>query len=216
MRCILLGPPGAGKGTLSESLQKEYNICHISTGDMFREHIAAKTDIGKLASSYIEKGQLVPDQVVIDMAKDRILRPDCSQGFLFDGFPRTVAQGEALNVMLREMGSALDAVILLEADDDMLVGRLSKRRVCGKCGAVYHLVNKPPVKEGICDLDGEQLIQRADDTEAVIKDRLRVYHEQTAPLVDFYDNLSLLIRIDGSNKASEVAADVLKALTSRH
>lgn len=215
MRCILLGPPGAGKGTLSESLQKKFNICHISTGDMFREHMAAKTDIGKIASSYIEKGQLVPDQVVIDMAKDRIMRPDCSQGFLFDGFPRTVAQGEALNAMLAEMGTSLDTVILLEADDDMLVSRLTQRRVCGKCGAVYHLVNKPPVKEGICDADGELLIQRADDTEAVIKDRLRVYHEQTAPLVDFYEKLSLLLRVDASKKAHEVATDVLKALASK-
>nr|MCR5661180.1 nucleoside monophosphate kinase [bacterium] len=136
-------------------------------------------------------------------------------GFLFDGFPRTVAQGEALNAMLAEMGTSLDTVILLEADDDMLVSRLTQRRVCGKCGAVYHLVNKPPVKEGICDADGELLIQRADDTEAVIKDRLRVYHEQTAPLVDFYDKLSLLLRVDASKKAHEVAADVLKALASK-
>lgn len=204
MRLILIGPPGAGKGTLAAGLIEELSIPHISTGDMFRAHLHSGDALGVLADSYISKGQLVPDSVVIDMVRDRLTQSDCQKGFLLDGFPRTVPQGEALDTMLGEESLGVDAVVLLQAEDDFLVQRLSLRRVCASCGAVYHLANKPSKREGVCDVDGGELIHRSDDREDVIRERLAVYRRDTAPLVAFYGGKGLLQSVDGSQNSNVV------------
>ena len=189
---ILMGPPGAGKGTLAKQLKEALNLVHISTGDMFREAIKAQTELGVLAASYINRGDLVPDDVTIGLVKERLSQPDCEAGFLLDGFPRTLAQAEALDEIAKSISRPIEAVINLDCDNDELVRRISGRRVCKDCGAPYHIVTMKPKVEGVCDLCGGPLFQRKDDNEEALKVRLEHYVSETKPLLDFYKKLGLL------------------------
>ena len=189
---ILMGPPGAGKGTLAKQLKEEFNLVHISTGDMFRDAIKAQTELGKLAQNYINEGHLVPDEVTIGLVKERLSQPDCAAGFLLDGFPRTLPQAEALSVLTKEISREIDTVINLDCDNDELVRRISGRRVCKNCGAPYHIVTMKPKVDGVCDLCGGPLYQRKDDNEEALKVRLEHYVSETKPLLDYYANLGLL------------------------
>ena len=189
---ILMGPPGAGKGTLAKQLKDEFNLVHISTGDMFRDAIKAQTELGKLAQNYINDGHLVPDEVTIGLVKERLSQPDCAGGFLLDGFPRTLPQAEALSVLTKEISREIDVVINLDCDNDELVRRISGRRVCKNCGAPYHIITMKPKVEGVCDLCGGPLYQRKDDNEESLKVRLGHYVSETKPLLDFYSKLGLL------------------------
>ena len=189
---ILMGPPGAGKGTLAKQLKEALNLVHISTGDMFREAIKAQTELGVLAASYINKGDLVPDDVTIGLVKERLSQPDCEAGFLLDGFPRTLPQAEALNEIAKEISRPIEAVINLDCDNEELVRRISGRRVCKNCGAPYHIVTMKPKVEGVCDLCGGPLFQRKDDNEEALKVRLEHYNFDTKPLLDYYQRLGLL------------------------
>ena len=189
---ILMGPPGAGKGTLAKQLKEALNLVHISTGDMFREAIKAQTELGVLAASYINKGDLVPDDVTIGLVKERLSQPDCEAGFLLDGFPRTLAQAEALDEIARSISRPIEAVINLDCDNEELVRRISGRRVCKDCGAPYHIITMKPKVEGVCDLCGGPLFQRKDDNEEALKVRLEHYVSETKPLLDFYKKLGLL------------------------
>ena len=205
---ILMGPPGAGKGTLAKQLIS-LGMTHISTGDMFREEISNKTELGKLAASYIDDGHLVPDEVTIKMLKNRLARPDCENGFLLDGFPRTIPQAEALEVMSKEINRPIETVISLKCDEQELIKRISGRLVCKVCGAPYHVINKKPLKEGICDKCGGELYQRKDDNEEALKVRLQHYTADTAPLLDFYKKRNLLVEYD-SLVGSETLFDEVK------
>ncbi len=189
---ILMGPPGAGKGTLAKQLKEALNLVHISTGDMFREAIKAQTELGLLAASYINKGDLVPDDVTIGLVKERLSQPDCEAGFLLDGFPRTLPQAEALNEIAKSISRPIEAVINLDCDNEELVRRISGRRVCKNCGAPYHVVTMKPKVEGVCDLCGGPLYQRKDDNEEALKVRLEHYISETKPLLDYYKKLGLL------------------------
>ena len=189
---ILMGPPGAGKGTLAKQLKESLNLVHISTGDMFRDAIKAGTELGKLAQSYIERGDLVPDQVTIGLVKERLSQKDCDNGFLLDGFPRTLPQAEALQEIAKEINRPIDVVVNLDCDNAELVKRISGRRVCKNCGAPYHIINMKPKVEGVCDLCGGPLYQRKDDNEEALKVRLEHYTNDTKPLLDYYKNLNLL------------------------
>jgi adenylate kinase len=212
LRTILLGPPGAGKGTQADKIVEKYNIPHISTGDIFRDNIKNGTELGKKAQAYMNKGELVPDDLVIEIATDRLLKDDCKNGFLLDGFPRTVYQAEKLDEFLEAHGQKLDKVLDLEVGEDILMVRLTGRRVCKACGASYHVVNIPPKKEGICDKCGGELIQRPDDNEETAKNRIDVYNEQTRPLVDYYEKAGNLARIDGATPLEETFKDIVAAL----
>ena len=214
MRLVLLGPPGAGKGTLSEALLERYDCCHISTGDIFREHQKNQTDFGKLLSSYIDKGQFVPDDIVLKIIGDYLKNQVGNKGFIFDGFPRTLAQASALEKLLADMNIALDAVVCLEVPTELLVKRLVNRRVCPKCKAVYHLINKKPINDGICDHDGTELMHREDDREDVIVERMRLYNKNTEPLIEFYKERGLLVSADGSASPQEVNQAVCLKLES--
>lgn len=189
---ILMGPPGAGKGTLAKQLKESLSLVHISTGDMFRDAIKAQTELGKLAQSYINKGDLVPDDVTIGLVKERLSQKDCEGGFLLDGFPRTLPQAEALSEITKEINRPIDVVINLDCDNEELVRRISGRRVCKNCGAPYHIVTMKPKVEGVCDLCGGELYQRKDDNEEALKVRLEHYVSETKPLLDYYDKLGLL------------------------
>ncbi len=189
---ILMGPPGAGKGTLAKQLKEALSLVHISTGDMFREAIKAQTELGLLAASYINKGDLVPDDVTIGLVKERLSQPDCEAGFLLDGFPRTLPQAEALNEIAKSISRPIEAVINLDCDNEELVRRISGRRVCKNCGAPYHVVTMKPKVEGVCDLCGGPLYQRKDDNEEALKVRLEHYVSETKPLLDYYKKLGLL------------------------
>lgn len=204
LNLILLGPPGAGKGTQAERLRGDFKIAHISTGDMLRAEVEAGSDLGREAERYMHAGELVPDQVIIGMIRSRIHEEDAAQGFLLDGFPRTVEQADALGAALREMDRELLGALLIEVPDDEVVRRLGGRRVCAKAGHVYHLEFDPPKRPGICDQDGSRLIQREDDKEETIRRRLEVYHRTTAPLIGYYEDLDLLCRFDGARDANEV------------
>ena len=193
---ILMGPPGAGKGTLAKQLKDALNLVHISTGDMFRDAIKAGTELGNLAASYINKGDLVPDDVTIGLVRERLSQPDCANGFLLDGFPRTLPQAEALQGMTKEISREIDVVVNLDCDNAELVRRISGRRVCRSCGAPYHIVTLKPKVEGVCDLCGGELYQRKDDNEEALKVRLEHYVQDTKPLLDFYANLGLLESFD--------------------
>lgn len=192
MRAVLLGPPGAGKGTQAVKLVEKYNVPQISTGDIFRKNIKEGTELGKKAQEYMNSGQLVPDELVVDLVKDRLMQDDCANGYLLDGFPRTIFQAEQLDKFLAENGQKLDAVINFEVGHDTLMTRLTGRRVCKKCGASYHIVNIPPKVEGVCDRCGGELEQRKDDTVETAEKRISVYEESTAPLIGYYTSTGAL------------------------
>ena len=212
LRTILLGPPGAGKGTQAAKIIEKYNIPHISTGDIFRENIKKGTELGKKAQEYMNRGELVPDDLVIEIATTRLLEDDCKDGFLLDGFPRTVYQAEKLDEFLAAHGSKIDKVIDIEVGKEELMERLTGRRVCKSCGASYHIVNIPPKKEGVCDVCGGELIQRADDNAETVANRIDVYEAQTMPLVEYYEKAGNIAHIDGATGLDNVFADIVKAL----
>lgn len=213
MRLILLGPPGAGKGTQASSIVAEYGITHISTGDIFRHNIKNETELGKKVKSYLDKGQLVPDELTIDLVWDRLSKDDCKKGFLLDGFPRTINQAEALQKGLEERGLKLDKVINIDVDKNILVKRLSGRRVCKNCGETYHIDNKPTLKDGVCDKCSGEVIQRADDNEKTVLGRIEVYEKQTFPLIDFYKNLGLILTVDGTLSIEDVFSQIKESLS---
>lgn len=212
MKLLIMGPPGAGKGTQAEMLVKELAITHISTGDMFRAAIKEGTEMGRKAKEYMDRGELVPDEVVVGMVKDRLQKPDCQKGFLLDGFPRTLAQAEALDETLRSMGIQLDGVINITVPRDRLMARLTGRRVCRNCGATYHILFNPPKVEGKCNACGGELYQRSDDNEEAVANRLDVYEAQTRPLIDYYTKKGLLININGDQEIKEVFAEIMASL----
>jgi adenylate kinase len=210
-----MGPPGAGKGTQAADLVARYQIPHISTGDMFRAAIKAGTALGLKAKEYMDAGSLVPDEVTIGIVAERLAEPDCSKGFLLDGFPRTVAQADALDKILVELKMELDGVVNIEVDEVKLIERLTGRRICRQCGATYHMVFNPPAGEGICDKCGGELYQRSDDTLETAKNRLQVYNDQTQPLIEFYRAKGLLREINGDQEIAKVLQDIVEALESR-
>ena len=211
MKIVLLGPPGAGKGTQAEVLTKKLLVPHISTGDMFRAAIKNGTAMGIEAKSYMDRGQLVPDEVTVGIIKDRIAQSDCSGGFLLDGFPRTIAQAEALDKLLEDKGG-LDAVLNISVPLEKLVERLTGRRMCRKCGAIYHMLYNAPAIDGVCDACGGELYQRDDDKLETVTNRLDVYEAQTAPLIGFYEQQGKLFTVNGDQPINAVLADLGKAL----
>ncbi len=212
MNLLIMGPPGAGKGTQSEVLVKELKIPHISTGDMLREAVKQGTEMGKKAKEYMDKGQLVPDSVIIGVVKERLALPDCKVGFLLDGFPRTVPQAEALDQTLAGLGIKLNAVININVPRERIVARLTGRRVCRSCGATYHVLFNKPKDEGKCDKCGGELYQRSDDTEKTVNNRLDVYEAQTQPLIDYYNRQGIVLNVNGDQEISGVLADIMSAL----
>ncbi|MER6038719.1 MULTISPECIES: adenylate kinase [unclassified Streptomyces] len=213
MRIVLVGPPGAGKGTQAVRLAEKLGVPHISTGDLFRANISQQTELGKLAKSYMDAGNLVPDEVTIAMAKDRMEQPDAENGFLLDGFPRNVSQAKALDELLTSEGITLDAVLDLEAPEEEVVKRIAGRRVCRNDSShVFHVTYKKPKKEGVCDVCGGELYQRDDDSEATVRKRLEVYHTQTEPIIDYYKAQGLVVTISALGKVEEVTAHALEAL----
>lgn len=198
MKIVLLGPPGAGKGTQAKSISNRYSIPHISTGDIFRKNISEATPLGIEAKGYMDKGLLVPDEVTIGLVKERLSAPDCEKGFLLDGFPRNIAQAEALSKIGEEIKKPINYVINLVVDESILIDRISGRRVCKTCGAPFHIKTKKSLKEGVCDLCGGELYQRKDDNEETLKSRLSEYHLQTEPLIEYYKSLNVLHNVNGS------------------
>ncbi|WP_369248587.1 adenylate kinase [Streptomyces sp. R41] len=214
MRIVLVGPPGAGKGTQAAFLAKNLSIPHISTGDLFRANISQQTELGKLAKSYMDKGELVPDEVTIAMAKDRMEQPDAENGFLLDGFPRNVSQAEALDEMLQAEAMKLDAVLDLEVPEDEVVRRIAGRRICRNDSShVFHVAYKAPKKDGVCDVCGGELYQRDDDSEETVRTRLEVYHTQTEPIIDYYKAQGLVVTISALGKVEEVTGRAMEALS---
>jgi adenylate kinase len=209
---ILLGPPGAGKGTQAGRIVAEYGIPHISTGDILRAAVKDQTAMGLEAKKYMDAGELVPDSVVIGIVKDRLQQPDTAKGFLMDGFPRTIPQAEALDEVLRGLGRSITKTIVLLVDEEILVARLTGRRICRSCQTPFHLLFDPPQVEGVCDKCGGELYQRDDDTEATVRNRLEVYRKQTEPLIEYYDRLGVVVRVDGAQEADKVFADIKEAL----
>ncbi|AXI07614.1 adenylate kinase [Oceanobacillus sp. 143] len=212
MNLILMGLPGAGKGTQAEKINDKYNIPHISTGDMFRLSIKEGTDLGKKAKEYMDRGDLVPDEVTIGIVKERLSKDDCKNGFLLDGFPRTIAQAEALQQLLSDLGESIDYVLHVDVPEEKLVERLTGRRICPTCGTAYHIEFNPPKVEGICDKDGSQLIQRDDDKAETVKRRLAVNIEQTKPLLDFYQEKGYLVTVNGNQEIDDVFKDIQQKL----
>lgn len=209
---VLFGPPGVGKGTQGARIATAYGIPSISTGAIFRDNVAAGTQLGMVASDYLAKGKLVPDEIVVKLVRDRVSQPDCAEGFLLDGFPRTLKQAEVLEVMLNEAGIHLDGVLNFEVPEEELVRRLSGRRVCPQCGATFHVDNVPPKKEGICDFCGAALEQRADDRPESVRTRLHEYQAKTAPVLDFYRERGLLRTVDASGSPDEVFERTIQAI----
>ena len=212
MNIILMGLPGAGKGTQASEIVKKFPIPHISTGDMFRKAIKDETDLGKEAKSYMDRGELVPDEVTVGIVKERISDDDAKKGFLLDGFPRTIEQAEALNDIMQELGRSIDAVINIEVPEEELMNRLTGRRICETCGTTYHLVFNPPKVDGVCDLDGGKLYQREDDNPETVANRLSVNVKQSKPILSYYQDKGVLENIDGSKDIKEVTSDVINIL----
>ena len=212
LRAVLLGPPGAGKGTQAAKLVDKYQIPHISTGDIFRWNIKEGTELGVKAKSYIDAGKLVPDELTCDIVTSRLLEEDCAEGFLLDGFPRTIFQAEMLDKFLENHNMKLDLVINLNVPAEKIIDRLSGRRICKNCGASYHIVNIPPAKEGVCDRCGGELYQRADDNPDTVASRLKTYDEQTAPLVDYYKKAGVLGHFNGDQDAEALFGEIVKAI----
>ena len=212
LRLILLGPPGAGKGTQAARICQKYSIPHISTGDIFRKHIKEGTEFGIKAQEYMNKGKLVPDKLVLEIAEARLMEEDCKHGFLLDGFPRTVNQAEQLDRFLDERDLSVDKVLNIEVDKEALMTRLIGRRVCRNCGATYHVINMPPEKEGVCDVCGGELYQRSDDTAATVENRIEVHNTQTKSLVEHYERVGKIAHIDGSTGLDNVFSDIVNAI----
>ncbi|MCH4890504.1 adenylate kinase [Acidaminobacter sp. JC074] len=212
MRLILLGPPGAGKGTQAANIVKKYQLPHISTGDIFRANIKQGTDLGNRAKAFMDKGELVPDSLVVELVEDRLQQDDTKVGFMLDGFPRTLPQAEALDSVLENMGSTLSYVVNIVVDPAVLVERAVGRRICRDCGATYHVKFNPSKEDGVCDLCSGELYQRSDDNEETVSNRIAVYTNETAPLVDYYKKSGKLVTIDGLQDIDKVFADIEKAL----
>jgi adenylate kinase len=208
---ILLGPPGAGKGTQAVNIAKESGLVHVATGDLFRENIRNQTDLGKRAKVFVDRGELVPDEITVGMLLDRLDRPDTQKGVLLDGFPRTTDQAHALDEALKERGQAVDKVLYINVGEEEVVRRLAGRWTCRQCGAVYHQVFSPPKEQGKCDQCGGELYQRDDDKPETVRNRLAVYTQQTAPLIDYYRRQSKLLEVNGEQEAGAVGRDLLKA-----
>ena len=209
---VLLGPPGAGKGTQAEILSEKLGLAHVSSGDLFRENIKNQTELGKLAKGFMDRGDLVPDDVTIAMVRERLSRPDCAKGALLDGYPRTPAQAAALSQMLNDLGGKVDVVPYIRVDEEELVRRLSGRWTCRAEGHIYHEVSNPPKKAGVCDVDGSELYQREDDKRETVQRRIRVYFEQTAPLIDYYREEGRLVEGDGAQSIEAGTRDLLAAM----
>ena len=212
MRLIMLGAPGAGKGTQAANLAKELNIPHISTGDIFRANIKNGTELGKKAKSYMDAGKLVPDELVCDLVADRIAKDDCKEGYILDGFPRTIPQAEALDKAVLDLGTMIDYAVNIDVPDEAIITRMGGRRACLNCGATYHVQYNPPKKEGTCDTCGHPLVLRDDDKPETVQTRLNVYHEQTQPLIDYYGKKKILVTVDGTQSMDKVFSDILKAV----
>ncbi len=212
MKIIMLGAPGAGKGTQAIKIAERYGIPHISTGDLFRSNIGQNTELGKEAKQYMDAGKLVPDDLTVRMLFDRVAKDDCKNGYVLDGFPRTIAQAEVLETEVQKRNETIDYAIDVDVPDENIVKRMGGRRACTKCGATYHLVHVPPKKEGICDQCGSELVLRSDDAPETVQKRLSVYHEQTQPLIDFYQARGILHEIDGTQDMEKVFADIVSIL----
>ena len=212
MKIIMLGAPGAGKGTQAKKIAEKYHIPHISTGDIFRANIKNGTELGNKAKTYMEQGLLVPDELVCDLVVDRVKQDDCANGYVLDGFPRTIPQAESLDGALKAMGQKVDYAVNVEVPDENIIRRMGGRRACLACGATYHVENIPPKKEGICDVCGAELVLRDDDKPETVKKRLDVYHEQTQPLIDYYTKAGVLVEVDGTMAMDDVFAAICKVL----
>jgi adenylate kinase len=212
MNILIMGPAGAGKGTMSELILKEYDIPHISTGDMLRENVRNNTELGKEAKSYMEAGKLVPDDVINAMVEKRLQEPDCQKGYLLDGFPRTLVQAQAFSAIADKIGKPVESVIALEVDFEILKERITGRRVCPKCGAIYHIKNHPSKEEGICDVCGAELVQRKDDTVEQLTVRMDEYYKNTQPVIDFYEGKGVVKHINAAQKPDVVFGEIKEAL----
>ncbi len=212
MKIIMLGAPGAGKGTQAKMLAEKYDIPHISTGDIFRANIKNGTELGTKAKEYMDKGLLVPDELVVDLVVDRFKQDDCKNGYVLDGFPRTIPQAESLDAALEQINDKVDFAVNVEVPDENIIRRMSGRRACVACGATYHIVHIPTKVEGICDKCGEELILREDDKPETVKKRLDVYHEQTQPLIDYYEGKNVLAEVDGTKDMNEVFDSIVNIL----
>ncbi|MCI8738405.1 MAG: adenylate kinase [Lachnospiraceae bacterium] len=212
MKIIMLGAPGAGKGTQAHMIAEKYHLPHVSTGDIFRANIKNGTELGKEAKGYMDRGELVPDELTVRILLDRVAQEDCKNGYILDGFPRNIPQAEVLEKELEKLGEKIDAAIDMEVPDESIIRRMSGRRACSSCGATYHIVNVPPKKEGICDVCGEALILRDDDKEETVQKRLDVYHEQTQPLIEFYTKKGILKTVDGTQDMMSVFQTITKIL----
>ncbi len=212
MKIIMLGAPGAGKGTQAKQIADKYSIPHISTGDIFRANIKNGTELGKKAKQYMDQGALVPDELTCDLVMDRIQQDDCKNGFVLDGFPRTIPQAEALDAALGKTNEKMDYAIDVDVPDENIVNRMSGRRACLNCGATYHLISIPPKVEGICDRCGSEIVLREDDKPETVQKRLKVYHEQTQPLIDYYKNQGILKSVDGTQPMDEVFKAIVTIL----
>ena len=212
MKIIMLGAPGAGKGTQAKMIAEKFGVPHISTGDIFRANIKEGTDLGKEAKEYMDKGQLVPDELTVRILLDRVSKADCKEGYVLDGFPRTIPQAEVLSNEVAKLGDRIDFAIDVDVPDENIIRRMGGRRACVKCGATYHVEHIPPKKEGICDVCGAELVLRDDDKPETVKKRLAVYHEQTQPLIDYYSRMNILRTVDGTRDKDEVFTDIVKLL----
>lgn len=212
LNIILLGPPGAGKGTQAELIVEKYGIPQISTGDIFRANIKNGTELGKKAKTYMDAGNLVPDELVVDLVKDRLEQDDCANGFMLDGFPRTVFQAEELDKIMAAKGLKIDSVLNIDVKPEKLIKRIAGRRVCKACGATFNIAYKPTKVEGVCDTCGGEVYQRADDTEETVKNRIDVYFNQTAPLIEYYENAGCIATLDGDRPIEDVFSDITAVL----